>query len=243
MPHKVSIMSELDGLSEEGRDVGACNTISLQERHGRNTYVGTNTDVVGIREAFFQNVNDPSRVFLDRPGLVIGGGGAARGAIYAMRRWMRCSPIYIVNRDKSEVDLVISSFKGKRWAGELIRVESYKDAQRLEGPGAIVSCIPDFAPKTTKEHETREIIIAMLNKPHKGAILEMCYHPAPWTAIAEISAKAGWQVILGTEAMIWQALEQQRLWTGRPLSEMPLKEVKELVAKATSDSFAPRHKL
>ena len=236
-------MSELDELSEEGQDVGACNTISLQERHGINIYVGTNTDVVGIRESFFQNVNDPPRVFIGRPGLVIGGGGAARGAIYAMRRWMRCSPIYIVNRDKSEVDLVISSFKGKRWAGELIPVESYKDAQRLEGPGAIVSCIPDFAPKTPKERETREIIIAMLSKSHKGAILEMCYHPTPWTAIAEISAKAGWQVILGTEAMIWQALEQQRLWTGRSLSDMPLKEVKELVAKATSDPFAPRHKL
>ncbi|MCJ1324334.1 hypothetical protein MMC10_000996 [Thelotrema lepadinum] len=236
-------MSELDELSEEGRDVGACNTISLQERHGRRVYVGTNTDVVGIREAFFQNVTDPTGLFFDRPGLVIGGGGAARSAVYTMRRWMRCSPIYIVNRDKSEVDAVISSFKGKRWAGELIPVDSCKDAQRLEAPGAIVSCIPDFPPKTPKEHETREVIMTMLNKPHKGAILEMCYHPAPWTAIAEISAEAGWQVILGTEAMIWQALEQQRLWTGRPLNDMPVKEVKGLVAKAISDPLAPRHKL
>ena len=42
-----------------------------------------------------------------------------------------------------------------------------------------------------------------LNKPHKGAILEMCYHPSLWTEIADISEKAGWQLIFGTEAVIY----------------------------------------
>ena len=52
-----------------------------------------------------------------------------------------------------------------------------------------------------------------LGKEHKGAILEMCYHPSPWTEIAELSKRAGWGVILGTEAMIYQGLEQvRRIW-------------------------------
>jgi hypothetical protein len=50
----------------------------------------------------------------------------------------------------------------------------------------------------------------MLAKSHKGAILEMCYHPSPWTEIGGLSEKAGWQVILGTEAMIYQGLAQVR---------------------------------
>ena len=43
----------------------------------------------------------------------------------------------------------------------------------------------------------------------------MCYHPQPWTSIAEAGSRADWTVILGTEAMVWQGLEQARLWTGK----------------------------
>lgn len=71
----------------------------------------------------------------------------------------------------------------------------------------------------------------MLRKAHKGAWLEMAYHPRPWTELAVLARAAGWQVILGTEAMIWQGLEQSRCWTGRELSELPVAEVKRAVAE------------
>lgn len=57
-----------------------------------------------------------------------------------------------------------------------------------------------------------------------------CYHPTPWTEIAAIAEKAGWQVILGTEAVIYQGLEQDKYWTGKELHELPLKEVKAVIA-------------
>jgi quinate dehydrogenase len=59
----------------------------------------------------------------------------------------------------------------------------------------------------------------------------MCYHPVTWTEIAAISEKAGWSVILGTEAMIYQGFEQSRLWTGKQLSELPVEKVKDAVAR------------
>lgn len=59
----------------------------------------------------------------------------------------------------------------------------------------------------------------------------MAYHPVPWTRIAEISQKEGWQVILGTEAMIYQGLEQSRYWTGQPVSETEKAKVKEVIAE------------
>jgi len=62
MPHKVAIVPHLEELTDEGREVGACNTIFLRERDGRRVLCGTNTDVVGIREAFYQNVADPDTV-------------------------------------------------------------------------------------------------------------------------------------------------------------------------------------
>jgi len=209
MPHKLAIIPHLDELTSEGREVGACNTIFFRYREdGSRVLVGTNTDVVGIRDSFYANVKSPDDVFHSRPSMVIGGGGAARSAVYALRKWMESGDVYIVNRDKAEVDAVIAECKARGYGERLMHVATPEQAEGLEGPGAIVSCVPNYPPKTENEIAARKAMEVMLNKQHKGAILEMCYHPTVWTEIAEISKQAGWQVILGTEAMIYQGLAQ-----------------------------------
>ena len=45
-------------------------------------------------------------------------------------------------------------------------------------------------------------------KEEKGAMLEMCYNPSPFTELGALAEHEGWQVILGTEALIWQGIEQ-----------------------------------
>lgn len=62
----------------------------------------------------------------------------------------------------------------------------------------------------------------------------MVDHPTPWTEIAAIAEKAGWQIILGTEAVIYQGLEQDRYWTGREIADLPLAEVKVVIANELS---------
>lgn len=210
MPHKVAILQYLDGLTPEGESVGAVNTLFIREdpETGKRRYMGTNTDVIGIRDSFYKNVSDPDVCFHGRPGVVVGGGGAARSAVYTLRTMMKASKIYFVNRDRAEVKAVIEECTAKGFGGELIDVSSVEQADQLEAPGAIVACVPNFAPKSDEEKEARRVLECFMGKNHKGAILEMCYHPSPWTEIAEISEKAGWQVILGTEAMIYQGLEQ-----------------------------------
>jgi quinate dehydrogenase len=64
----------------------------------------------------------------------------------------------------------------------------------------------------------------------------MCYHPTTWTGIAEISQKAGWQVVLGTEALIYQGLEQDRYWTGREVKELPVVKVQEAIARKLNEA-------
>lgn len=230
MPHKVAIMKHVDEVTPEGREVGACNTLFLRKNGEKTILVGTNTDIVGIREAFYQNISDPDTVFHGRPGVVVGGGGAARSAVYALKKFMRCSEVYIVNRDKAEVDAVVAWCKEHGYGDGVIHAATVEQAQQLEGAGAIVSCVPDFPPVTEAEQTARKVLEVFLAKSHKGAILEMCYHPSTWTGIAEISQNAGWKVILGTEAMIYQGLEQSSLWTGKTLAELPVPKVKEVIA-------------
>src|SRR5690606_12986819 len=155
---------------------------------------GANTDTIGIRESFFRNVS--KSLFVNKPAMVIGGGGAARSAIYALRTWMEVRDIYIVNRDSAEVDAVFAECEAKGFGKGLVRVDTVEDALRLEAPGAIVACVPDFPPKTEAEIRTRKIIDTMLSKNSKGAMLEMCYNPTPFTVLGALAEEKGWKVIL-----------------------------------------------
>ena len=228
MPNKVPIIPYLDDITPECQAVGACNTVFWRN----SRLIGTNTDVVGVRESFYQNASPD--LFQGRPGLVIGGGGAARSAVYALHKYMGCRTIYLVNRDPEEVQAVIDWCQAQGYGEGLVHVSTESQAASLEGPGAIVACVPNYPPVTEAEWEARKVFECFLNKPHKGAILEMCYHPTPWTEIGALSEKAGWQVILGTEAMIYQGFEQARYWTGREYADLPVDEVKAAVANELS---------
>ncbi|WYZ43770.1 hypothetical protein EsH8_VII_000206 [Colletotrichum jinshuiense] len=234
MPNKVAIIPYLDELTDECRDVGACNTLFIRERDGRRIFCGTNTDVIGVRESFVQNVADADAVYHNRPALVIGGGGAARSAVYALRKWMKATDIYLVNRDKGEVDAVIAECSARGFGDGLYHVSTVDEARVADAPGAIVACVPNFPPVTQEEIVAREIIVEFLNKDRKGAILEMCYNPTPFTEIGALAEEAGWQVILGTEAMIYQGLEQDRYWTGKEVDQLPVQAVKEAIAAKLS---------
>ncbi|KAJ5486068.1 hypothetical protein N7530_000368 [Penicillium desertorum] len=255
MPHKVAIMPYLDDLTEHARQAGACNTIFLRDdpTTGQRQYVGTNTDCDGIREALTQNAPDPSR-FRGRPALIIGGGGTARTAIYVMRRWLGSSRIYVVNRDAAEVAAILDEDRRRNpdpnAQAPLIPVTDPVDAARLEAPAAIVSGIPNYPPKSPEELRARAIIQAFLGTAadadkQQGVILEMCYHPTPWTEIAHLASAGGWKVILGSEALIWQGLEQARLWTGKDVTGTPglVKQVKDLVAKTIAERESAKSSL
>lgn len=239
MPFKVAVIPYLDELEPAGQAVGAVNTIFYKYNFdGSRRFVGTNTDVLGIRDAFLNTTTDTS--YVGKPGLVVGGGGTCRAAVYALRDLLGCSSVYIVNRDAAEVEAVVSEYASKGAAQGLIHVSSVEQAQSLLPPGIIVSAVPDFAPKTANEHAARNILQCFLEKGNKGSpLLEMCYHPSPDTAISRLADAAGWQVIGGVEAMIGQGLAQASLWTGVELDG----QLRNEVCQRIRDMQTQRHKL
>ncbi|PVH81974.1 shikimate dehydrogenase substrate binding domain-containing protein [Cadophora sp. DSE1049] len=232
MPHKVNIIPYLDVLTPEGEAIGAVNTIFLRSApDGTRLLCGTNTDCIGIREAILQNTSKADAEGMKgKPGMIIGGGGTCRAAVYALKNFLECSEIYLVNRDKSEVDAVIAECTAKGFGGNLRYVSTIAEAESLPGPRVVVSAIPDFEPKSEDEKRARGIVETMLAKKEKGAILEMCYHPSPDTAVARIAKRSGWQLIGGIEAMIWQGLEQDKIWLRRKASTLPVEQVKRVLA-------------
>lgn len=232
MPNKVAILPYLDELTPECRDVGACNTLYFKTRpDGSRILCGTNTDTVGVRESFYQNISDADAVFHNRPALVIGGGGAARSAVYALRKWMKVTDIYLVNRDDAEVQAVIDECTARGFGQNIRHIKTVEQAKAAGSVGAIVACVPDFPPKTPEEIQARAVTETFLNRDFKGAMLEMCYNPSPHTELGAIAEKAGWQVILGTEAMIYQGIEQDRYWIGDKVEKLDVNVIQEVIAE------------
>lgn len=233
MPHKVAIIPHLDELTPEGKAVGAINTVFLETTaDGKRKLIGTNTDTIGVREALRQNVSaEKFASFRGKPGLIIGGGGTSRAAVYTLKHFIGCSSVYFINRDPSEVQAVIAECERAGFGSNLIHVIDEAHAQTLEKPAVIVSAVPNFPPRTEAEITARKCVEIMLSG-EKGALLEMCYHPSSDTEIARLAIASGWQVIEGTEAMIYQGLEQNKFWTGRPVEDMPVTELRGIIKAA-----------
>ena len=159
-----------------------------------------------------------------------------------------------LNRDAAEVESIMAEDRQRNpdpnAQAPLIPVSDPEEAARLEAPAAIVSGIPNYPPKTPEELRSRAVIQAFLGtaadaEKQQGVILEMCYHPVPWTEIAQLASTGGWKVILGSEALIWQGLEQARLWTGKDIQGTPelVQQVRDMVDKTVAERAANKSSL
>ena len=120
IPLKLDILQFLDDLSPDARAIGAVNTVVVDQDHpsaagGGRFRVGHNTDWRGMVHVL--EVAGATSRGRQRPGgaggstrssgLVIGGGGTARAAIYALHR-MGFAPIYVAGRSASKIAAMIA---------------------------------------------------------------------------------------------------------------------------------------
>jgi len=61
-----------------------------------------------------------------------------------LNKWLNCSPIYVVNRDREESLAFIKAFKdsaSETFNPELIHVETVEEAEKLDSPGEPTSLL------------------------------------------------------------------------------------------------------
>lgn len=100
IPHKEAAMSLVDTLSAEAKKIGSINTVLNDGEHLH----GFNTDYLGIIEA----LNEVD--FKSAQALVIGAGGASRGALFALQQ-LGIEKITICNRTSERAEKLANEFK------------------------------------------------------------------------------------------------------------------------------------
>ncbi len=119
IPLKLDIMPLLDEIAEEAQIIGAVNTIipieqpssssSGQDKPTPPKLIGRNTDYLGMVHCLRSAGAFGSTGSGADSALVVGGGGTARAAIYALHS-MGYSPIYLLGRQVRKVQKMVGSF-------------------------------------------------------------------------------------------------------------------------------------
>jgi quinate dehydrogenase len=148
MPWKGEIMKHLDRLDETANALQACNVVYFDES---GKLCGSNTDWIGIEGAIRAKDEESVEGKKASVAAVIGAGGAARAAIYALHVRFGVREIYVVNRDDEEVVQLVQDCS--KMGCQLLHVKSVEQAQGLRKPSHIVGAIPDVEASMPEEKE------------------------------------------------------------------------------------------
>ncbi|ETS73321.1 hypothetical protein PFICI_14926 [Pestalotiopsis fici W106-1] len=144
MPFKKEVISIVDYLSPEAQAIGAVNTLlplrdrklrSVLSRNKRGAVValfGDNTDWIGIHTCIRGNLSPINTVKSRTTGLVIGGGGMARAAIYAMIR-LGIKHIFVYNRTLRNAEGLVTQFSQQKFAIQSLNLAYCSPPSSREG--------------------------------------------------------------------------------------------------------------
>ncbi|OJD34869.1 pentafunctional arom polypeptide [Diplodia corticola] len=227
IPLKQEIRPYIDAVGPEVEIIGAINTIVPEEvvdeaGNSKVQLVGRNTDwqgmVLVLRNSGAMGGSNK------QSGLVIGGGGTARAAVYALAS-MHYSPIYLLGRTAYKMEALKASFPAEFNLRILSSVEAVDALDAEKGiPHVAIGTIPATEPI---ESNMREVICKIFEKggadampgaspgmeEPKRTLLEMAYKPSI-TALMQLATDSGWKTVNGLEVLVGQGVFQFKNWTG-----------------------------
>jgi shikimate dehydrogenase len=200
IPHKVEIMKYLDALDETALAAGAVNTV--KNEGGR--LIGYNTDGEGLIQSLAEDLGfTPEKRII----LVIGAGGAARGAVSALCK-AGASRILVLNRTSSKADELVSSLAERYPEAEMIAFSS------LEEIHDILPTVDLVINATSLGMKSDDTSFAGLDHlPPRSKIYDMVYTPKQ-TVLMKKATELGLQTSNGLGMLSAQGELAFKIWTG-----------------------------
>lgn len=187
VPHKEAALAFADSSSDAAAGIGAANTLVFT---GDGTFAD-NTDAPGLIDAIASPVSG-------REALVLGAGGAARAAVWALAR--EGARVSVWNRTASKAEALASEFgataiEEPRGAAYDLMVNA--SAAGLEGGDGLAD-LP-LAASDFREGQT---------------VVDMVYG-SPVNTLLEAASAGGADTVDGLEMLVRQGARSLEIWTGR----------------------------
>ncbi len=212
IPYKVRILKYIDKFTEEALQVGAINTIKIDN----GVKIGHNTDIYGIERAL-------KRYGIDISGsvaLILGAGGAARAAVYIFNK-LKVSKIIVANRSRERSLELKNHFKKFGIDVEIVDWDSR--VEYAEKADVIINCTP--VGTLSSESPLPQHVF----KPGK-VVIDMVYRPRI-TKMLEYARERGCKIVDGLTILIYQALVADEFWLDVKIGDDIFEEVENSLMK------------
>ena len=213
IPHKVAVMSLLDGISPDAAQIGAVNTV----RRAGDRLIGENTDGKG----FLRGVREEAGI--DPRGshvVVLGAGGAAR-AITVELALAGAAQLTVVNRSVERGKALVADLKAR--TGTATRFEPWlktysvgREADILVNATSI-GLFPDV-------DATPDVDLAAV-RPDL-LVCDVVPNP-PETRLVQAARGLGLKTLTGLPMLVYQGAIGFEMWTGRQAPEAVMKRALE----------------
>ena len=191
VPHKVAIMPLLDGVDPVAQKIGAVNTLLFKQRaDGRVQCTGVNTDWIGANRSLEEVIPLKGASVL-----LLGAGGSARALGFGLKE--AGAQVFLHNRTEA---------KGQKLAEQLectyLTADQMQD-QRLDIliNATTVGMLPlaDAIPLDADLLSNFQVVMDIVYAPQETKLLKEAAH-------------RGCATVAGSSMLLYQAVEQWRLW-------------------------------
>jgi shikimate dehydrogenase len=192
VPHKAAALALADASEEPAHGIGAANTLSFIE----GEIVADNTDALGLYRSLPWRLTDDDGL-IGRRALVLGAGGAARAAVFALDGAE--AEVDVWNRTASRAEVLCADLPGSPVSAPIQRgydliVNTTAVGLRGEDPFDHLPLSPDgFDPRQT--------------------VVDMVYGNMP-SRLLTAAGVAGAETVDGIEVLVQQGALSLQLWTG-----------------------------
>jgi len=201
IPHKEAAVGMMADLSPEARALGAVNTVSFHD----GLAIGHNTDVQGLLEPLLAR----GVMLQGLRAVVMGAGGAARGAVYGLMK--SGAEVTIVNRTVGRAE-ALAEHMGRALGVTAVRAAaagSREAKEALLGAGLLVNATSaGMAPDDNAMPDVPEAAL------RKGlTVFDLIYRPRE-TRLLRVARCAGCEVLNGVPMLVHQGAASFEAWFG-----------------------------